>query len=102
MTGLRFSRGYIDQRARAELLSSIGAGVLGAGLALVFRDALTVILVPLLMLGAAMHMLGMFQKHRLDPFEAVAGPRWTVWAYWTCWLLLLGLLAYVWWLQAGQ
>ena len=100
MTGL--SRGYMNNRARAELLGSLGAGVLGAGLALVFRDALTVILVPLLMLGAAMHLLGMFQKHRLDPFEAVAGPRWTVWAYWTCWLLLFGMAVYVWWLRAGR
>jgi hypothetical protein len=89
------SRGYIDQRARAELLSSVGACALGAGLGLVFRDALTVIMVPLLLLGAAMHVLGMSQKHRLDALQTAAQPGWTLWAYWTCWLLLFGLAVYV-------
>ena len=101
MTVPRPSGGYIDQRARAELVGSVGAGVLGAGLALLFRDALAVLAVPLLVIGGAMHLLGMYQKHHLDASEAAAGPRWVAWAYWTCWLLLFGLGVYVWWSWAG-
>ena len=93
---------YIDQRARAELVGSVGAGVLRAGLALLFRETLAVLAVPLLVVGGAMHVLGMYQKHHLDASEAAAGPGWIAWAYWTCWLLLLGLVGYVWWSRAGQ
>ena len=39
MTDVR-PNGFIEMRARAELLGSVGAGVLGAGLALLFREAL--------------------------------------------------------------
>jgi len=101
MTASRSSERYIDHRARAELLGSVGAGVLGAGLALLFKDALATLAVPLLILGAAMHVLGMYQKHRLDVSET-PGPRWITWAYWTCWLLLLGLAGFVWWSQVGE
>jgi hypothetical protein len=92
--------GYMDQRARAELLGSAGAGVLGAGLALLFRDALAALAVPLWVAGGAVHALAMYQKHRLDTSEGKAAPRWTEWAYWTCWLLLLTLAGYVWWSRA--
>jgi hypothetical protein len=100
MTPSRPSDRYIDHRARAELLGSVGAGVLGAGLAVVFKDALEMLAVPLLVLGGAMHVLGMYQKHHLDATKMAAGPSWTAWAYWTCWLLLLGLGGYVWWSRA--
>lgn len=102
MTASGLSSRYIDQRARAELLSSVGAGVLGAGLALLAHKFLAPMMVPLLAVGGAMHILGMYQKHHLDASEAAAGPGWTVWAYWTCWLLLFVLVGYGWWSQAGQ
>src|SRR5215218_7627007 len=92
----------VDHRARAELLGSVGAGVLGAGLALLFKEALATLAMPLLLVGGGMHALGMYQKHRLDAAGATLGPRWTTWAYWTCWLLLLGLVGYLWWLRAGR
>jgi hypothetical protein len=90
-------RSYIDQRARAELLSSLGAGVLGAGLALLFRTTLGPFAVPLLAIGAVIHALAMYQKHRLDAAGSSAGAAWIAWAYWTCWLLLFALAGYVWW-----
>jgi hypothetical protein len=86
MTASQPSHRYIDHRARAELLGSVGAGVLGAGLALLFRETLAAVAVPLLVVGGAMHVLGMYQKHHLDAAMAAAAPRWTTWAY-------LGLLA---------
>ena len=97
MTVLPPSSRYVDQRARAELLGSVGAGVLGAGLALLFKEALATLAVPLLVVGGAVHALAMYQKHHLDTSKGTAGPRWTEWAYWTCWLLLLALAGYVWW-----
>jgi hypothetical protein len=97
MTALQPSSRYIDQRARAELLGSVGAGVLGAGLALLFRHALAALAVPLLAVGGLVHALAMYQKHHLDISNGTAGPRWTAWAYWTCWLLLFALAGYTWW-----
>lgn len=88
---------YMEQRARAELLGSVGAGVLGAGLALLFREALATLAAPLAVVGGAAHALAMYQKHHLDTSKGTAGPRWTLWAYWTCWLVLLALAGYVWW-----
>jgi hypothetical protein len=66
MTVLPPSSRYVDQRARAELLGSVGAGLLGAGLALLFREALATLAMPLLVVGAAVHALAMYQKHHLD------------------------------------
>jgi len=97
MTVLRPSDRYIDRRARADLLGSVGAGVLGAGLALLFRETLAALAVPLLRLGGAVHGLAMYQKHNLDASQRSAEPRWIEWTYWTCWLLLLVLAGYVWW-----
>lgn len=102
MTASRLSRRYKDHRARAELLGSVGAGVLGAGLAMLFKTTLATLGVPLLVVGGAVHVLGMYQKHQLDASEAAAEPRWTTWAYWTCWLLLLGLAGYVWWSRPAR
>jgi uncharacterized membrane protein len=99
MTVIQPKRRYVDQRARAELLGSVGAGVLGAGLALLLREALATLAVPFLVVGGAVHAMAMYQKHRLDTSEGTAGPRWTEWAYWACWLLLLVLAGYVWWLR---
>ena len=86
---------YADQRARFELLGSVGAGVLGAGVALVFRTVLAPLAVPLLLIGLVLHGGGMWGKHRLDASPSVAMPRWTGWAYWGCWALLAGLVLYL-------
>jgi hypothetical protein len=97
MTALQPSSRYINQRARAELLGSVGAGVLGAGLAMLFRQALEPLAVPLLVVGGVVHALAMYRKHHLDALKGMAEPGWAQWAYWTCWLLLLALAGYVWW-----
>lgn len=87
---------YLDQRARVELLGSIGAGVLGAGLALLFRQWLATLALPFLVIGGTVHGLAMYRKRRLDAFDGTPVPRWTEWTYWLCWLLLMALAAYVW------
>ena len=50
----------------AELLSGVGAVVLGAGLGLLFSNLLKPFTVPLLIVGLLTHAWGMFDKHRLE------------------------------------
>lgn len=71
---------------RADLLSSVGAGVLGAGLALLLADRLRPYAVPLLALGVVSHASGMFAKHRLDAPGDAPRVRWAEWLYWGCWI----------------
>lgn len=77
---------------RAELLSSVGAGVLGAGLALLFVDALEPYKLIILILGLIAHAFGMLRKHQLENQESMARVGWAEAAYWLCWLGLAGLV----------
>lgn len=80
---------------RAEITSTVGAGVLGGGFALLLAELLRRVAVPLLLLGLVMHAWGMYDKDRLD--AGVTGPRiwWAEALYWGCWIALLALAAYV-------
>ena len=100
MTAIQTSKRYMDRRARAELLGGLGAGVLGAGLGLVFKQYLDGDALPLLVVGGTVHGVAMYQKHHLDASNQASGPPWTSWAYWACWLLLFLLAAYLWWSSA--
>lgn len=75
----------------AELASSLGAGVLGAGLALVLPTSLRPDGWALLAAGALVHGAGMTLKYRL---ETSNGPRlwWERALFWLCWASL-GTLA---------
>ena len=80
-----------NRRKLAELTSGIGAGVLGAGLALLLPAAAAAYALPILILGALMHGWGMFDKHRLEQSAGSVQPRWAGLLYWGCWLALLAL-----------
>jgi len=74
----------------AELVSSLGAIVLGAGLALVLPRWLRGFGVALLAAGAAVHGVGMTLKYRLE--SRTGPPRWWERAlFWLCWTCLAGL-----------
>jgi cation transport ATPase len=75
----------------AELTGSIGAGVLGAGLALLLPAAAAAYALPILILGALMHGWGMLDKHRLEQSAGARRPVWAEALYWGCWLALLAL-----------
>lgn len=79
---------YLSRIKRVDLLASVGAGVLGAGLGATFPTAFTSIGVALIILGGTMHALGMWQRHRLDLEAEAALPRWSSILYWGCWLAL--------------
>lgn len=70
----------------AELMSGIGALVLGVGIGSYFplfgRSAALVVIV----LGAVLHSVGMWEVHRLEAGTRL--PRWTTGVYIVCWLLL--------------
>lgn len=80
---------------RAELLSGVGAVVLGMGLGLLFANSLKPYLIPILLVGLVMHAWGMFDKHRSENAPAKASPWWSELLYWVCWVALLALVLFV-------
>ncbi|MFC1458325.1 MULTISPECIES: hypothetical protein [Microvirga] len=72
----------------AELTSGVGAVVLGIGLGVLAADHLDRVGLPLLLVGAAVHAWGMFDKHRLERQADAPAVWWAPVAYWTCWGLL--------------
>jgi len=77
---------------RAELLSSVGAGILGAGIALLLAKALAPYAVAILLIGLVAHAYGMFEKHRLERQAEAARVWWAEVLYWVCWLALAALV----------
>jgi drug/metabolite transporter (DMT)-like permease len=77
------------QVKQTELLSAIGAAVLGVGIGVLLGPRLQGWGFSLVLAGALAHGVGMYRKHRLeDETRAV----WENVLYWTCWILLLALL----------
>jgi hypothetical protein len=85
---------HAGQMKRAELLSSLGAGVLGAGIALLLANLLANYAIPILLLGIVAHMVGMSQKHALEQ-QGNTSVWWVEGLYWFCWLALAVLLLYI-------
>ena len=83
---------HIARVKKAELLSSLGAGVLGAGLALLLPKQLAPYAIPILLLGLISHAVGMSQKHSLEGQGEVVRVWWAEALYWLCWLGLAALL----------
>lgn len=79
---------------RAELLSSLGAGVLGAGIALLLPSLLVKYAIPLLVLGLIAHAVGMTQAHALEQEDNRTPVWWVEGLYWFCWVVLALLALY--------
>ena len=80
---------------RAETTSAFGAGILGAGIALLLARWVQPFAVPLLFLGVVMHAWGMYDKHRLDAGSDSIRIWWVEALYWGCWIALVALGIYV-------
>lgn len=85
----------LDRIKQLDLLGGLGAGFLGAGLALLFASHLQRLSVPALLVGIAAHGWAMFAKSRLERQAGMDLPRWAKAAERLCWLLLAGLILYV-------
>lgn len=83
---------HITRVKKAELLSSLGAGVLGAGIALLLPNQLAPYAILILLLGLVSHAVGMSQKHGLEQQGEVVHLWWAEALYWLCWLALAALL----------
>jgi len=89
------SRTASGRLKRAELASTLGAAVLGAGIALLLSEVLRPHALAISGVGLVTHALGMTDKHRLETHAGEAQPARFAWVYWGCWLSLLGLAGYV-------
>ena len=78
-----------------DLLGGLGAGILGAGLALVFAQWLEPFAIPALLVGILSHGWAMFAKSTLERQARMAQPRWAIAAEWVCWTMLVALTGYV-------
>lgn len=76
----------------AELTSSLGAGVLGAGIGVLLAAYLGGLGVPILVLGLVLHAWGMRDKNVIE--AGGVQPRWSIALYWACWLALAGVAVY--------
>jgi hypothetical protein len=74
----------------AEVLSVVGAGVLGAGLALLAPEVLRPYVVWLIAVGVLVHGLGMTLKHRAERTQR-AMPVWERALFIACWVVLAAL-----------
>jgi hypothetical protein len=78
---------------RADLTSSVGAGLLGVGLGILLFPLLEPFWVLITAVGGVMHVWGMFTKHRLEKEANRSAVWWSEALYWFCWLVLvLGVL----------
>ena len=80
---------------RAEFLATIGAGALGAGLALLIQRWLVGFAATLLVAGLIAHGWGIYAKRRLENEARLPRTPWVDTVYWLCWAALGGLTAYI-------
>lgn len=79
----------------AGLTSSLGAGILGAGLGILLARNLSGLGLPFLFLGGVMHAFGMWDMRRMERNGTLSPrPLWSLLLYWICWLLLAGIGIY--------
>ena len=83
----------IGRAKKADLASAAGAGVLGAGLGVVFAEHAANLGPLLVVVGAVLHGWGMFEKRRMD--AGAATPAWAAVLYWFCWIVLAAFVARV-------
>jgi hypothetical protein len=78
-----------------ELLGGVGAGILGAGAALLFARWLLPYAMPVLIVGMVTHGWAMFAKARLERQAKEVQPWWVIASEWVCWIMIAALIFYV-------
>ena len=72
----------------AELTSTLGALVSGVGLGAIVGDRLGRLATVVLVIGIAIHGIGMLDKYRFGHRSGVHTSSWWRTLYWTCWWLV--------------
>jgi hypothetical protein len=78
---------------RAQLLSTVGAGVLGAGLGLWLQPWLEGLTAVFVLAGLVTHGWGMFAKRSIEQQLRESQRFWMDIVYWLCWGALVALLS---------
>ena len=78
----------------ASTLSSVGAGIAGAGLGVLLAPKIGAAAVPILVVGLIAHAVGMMGAHRLQAAAGYKPERWELLAYWGCWVLIIMVIIY--------
>jgi len=86
---------HLSRIKKAELLSSVGAGVLGGGVTLLLAKFLVPYAIPILLIGLISHAAGMYRKHGLEGQSQTVRLGWAEALYWFCWLALAALLIFI-------
>ena len=81
-------RGRSHLAEGAQLASGLGAGLLGAGRALLLPASLRAFGLPLLVVGLLIHWVGMTLHHRLESRTGAASG-WERALFWSCWMILV-------------
>jgi hypothetical protein len=79
----------------SELISGVGALVLGAGLGLLAPMLMRRYAVLVVVVGIALHGAGMTLKYHLERRQNGAGVWWERLLFWTCWLGLAVLAVWL-------
>lgn len=85
------------RRKRADLASTAGAGVLGFGLGALLAQSVAGFAITAVLVGGALHGLGMVTKHALERGVPWREPWWSRVLYWGCWIALALLAAGLGW-----
>jgi len=72
----------------AELMSAVGALVLGIGIGALFAPMIRPVAIGTTLTGLALHSFGMWDKHRLEAQTGPDSPVWIQATYWICWIML--------------
>ncbi len=86
---------HLSRIKKAELLASVGAGVLGGGITLLLAKFLVPYAIPILLIGLISHAAGMSRKHGLEGQSQTVRLGWAEALYWFCWLALAALLVFI-------
>lgn len=89
--------GNASKLKQLELLGGVGAGILGAGVALLFARWVLPYAVPMLVVGMVTHGWAMFTKVRLEREAHEVQPRWATASEWACWIMIAALIFYIAW-----
>jgi hypothetical protein len=82
------------RRARLSLVSTLGAALAGGGLGVLLAVPLAAIAWPAVVIGLAVHVVGMWATQRVLSSKGYQPSRGETAGYWLCWVLIVGLLGY--------